>query len=216
MSRSGSYRLLLLIAFSLHILPGPCQASYSMPSSPLDDSNYPRDYPAEGDPDESKISELPPNISAPAGLKNILDSMLRRSPTFRRQCKLLRDAGNVRIDLKIVVSQTCLYKAKSIVQRFGNGFVLIEVRLAAPGDYIEMIGHEFEHAVEQAQGLNLKALASTGCCKVYEVENGVFETARALRAGHIVAGEYYSRRHAPPPRPRKRPPHAEDWITRPH
>src|SRR5215831_9621989 len=175
MSRRGSYRLLLYIALTLHTLPDPCLAR-SPPARPVANSNDPRDHPPEGNPHESKVPELPSNISAPAGLKDILDSMLTRSPTFRRQCELLRDAGKVRIDIRIIPSQTCLYRATSIVQRFDGGFVLIHMRFVAPGDYIEMIGHEFEHAVEQTEGIDLKALASDRCCKVYEVEKGIFET----------------------------------------
>jgi hypothetical protein len=192
MSRFKCCALLLLVAFLSPDLSPARNLAY-----PVHRSRYDHTFAdsTESESDKSARSELPANVIVPAGLKSTLNSMLTRSPTFRRQCKMLNDAGNVRIDLKVVVPGPRLYKARSIVQRHEDGYIIIQMLFAAPGDYIEVIGHEFEHAVEQAEGLDLKTLAAARCCKVYEVATGVYETARAIQAGHLVAQEYYSRKH---------------------
>jgi hypothetical protein len=138
---------------------------------------------------------LPPNIMAPTGLKTVLNSMLLRSATFRRQCRLLREAANVRIELECITPGAYSYRAKSIVTRSDGGSVTIKMRLVAPSDYIEMVGHEFEHAIEQTEGLDLKALVAAPGHKAYRVEDGSFETQRAIRVGRLVLDEYYRCKH---------------------
>ena len=56
---------------------------------------------------------------------------------------------------------------------------------------IEMIGHEFEHVVEQIEGLDLRALARKRGSGVWELDVQVFETDRAQHAGRVVAAESY-------------------------
>jgi len=191
-----SWTLCALLSVIAFLLLGLTPAVCPVLADPLHESACDHLYDStEGDPYESAIPAVLPNISVPLGLKGIVNSMLKRSPTFRRQCEVLNNARNVRIDLRVVVSNTQLYKARSIVQRFEDGFIVMQIQLNAPGDYIEAIGHEFEHAVEQSEGLNLKSLASARRSQVYEVDKGTYETERAIHAGHIVAEEYYSRRH---------------------
>jgi hypothetical protein len=54
---------------------------------------------------------------------------------------------------------------------------------------IELIGHEFEHLLEQIEGLDLKRLARVKGSGVRVLEGRVFETDRAQAAGRLVAAE---------------------------
>jgi hypothetical protein len=140
---------------------------------------------------------IPNNIQAPYDMRHILNTMLRRSATFRAQCRVLRNAANVRIRLTLLPPGYYSFRAVSNVRRFAGGIIMIEMRFIAPSDYIEMIGHEFEHAVEQAEGLDMRELEASGSSQVYEVcGGGGFESRRAINAGLAVAREYYSKRYA--------------------
>jgi hypothetical protein len=143
------------------------------------------------------VPQVPPNISVPDSLRPILYDILKKSPTFRRQCLQLSRSHNLRIDIKIVgaIPQThCL--ALSRATRFADGQVMLTMMIvAARGNYVELLGHEFEHALEQAEGLDLKALAATSGDRVYQLEDGSFETQRARRVGLTVAREFHAFRH---------------------
>ena len=51
---------------------------------------------------------------------------------------------------------------------------------------VEILAHEFEHVIEQLDGVELRADPSHG---VYQLANGSFETARAVHIGRQVSGE---------------------------
>jgi hypothetical protein len=52
-----------------------------------------------------------------------------------------------------------------------------------------MLAHEFEHILEQIEGLDLLSLSRVKGSGVREVEYAVFETDRAQAAGEAVAEE---------------------------
>ena len=52
-----------------------------------------------------------------------------------------------------------------------------------------MLAHEFEHILEQIEGLDLPTLSRVKGSGVREVEYAVFETERAQAAGEAVAAE---------------------------
>jgi hypothetical protein len=68
------------------------------------------------------------------------------------------------------------------------------MELVVPSDYVELIGHEFEHAIEQAEGVDLRSLVESRGGAAYITADGAFETARAVRVGRIVAEEFYTRK----------------------
>ena len=49
------------------------------------------------------------------------------------------------------------------------------------------LAHEFEHLIEQLDGVDLRALAKEG--EARRLPDGAFETERAIAAGQQVAGE---------------------------
>jgi hypothetical protein len=62
----------------------------------------------------------------------------------------------------------------------------------------ELLGHEFEHIVEQVEGINLRVLSRQRGSGVREVERELFETDRAQQAGRNIAEELRLARTARP------------------
>jgi hypothetical protein len=136
---------------------------------------------------------LPSNVVMPKDMKPILLRMIERSPTFRSQCQKIDSTPYLRIAIEIVPRLSdCQCRALSTVKRYTTGLVVIKVQIIVPSIHIvEVIGHEFEHALEQIEGLDLRALASTQSEYVYKADSGGFETKRAIRAGNVIEQEVY-------------------------
>jgi hypothetical protein len=66
-----------------------------------------------------------------------------------------------------------------------------------PGrDHAELVAHEFEHVIEQIEGLDLRRLSKQHGAGVWEVERGWFESGRALDVGRMVRAEVFRARAA--------------------
>jgi hypothetical protein len=141
----------------------------------------------------AQAAKLPPNISAPEPIKRVLCVMLKRSPSFRQQCYLIGEAHHLQITIRIVVGvpgSNC--RARSEVTRYSAGRIMFQTLLvAARRDTVEVIAHEFEHALEQIEGIDLKSLARIAGKGVYRLGDGSFETERAMKAGQRIAQEFY-------------------------
>jgi hypothetical protein len=105
------------------------------------------------------------------------------------------------IAIELVPGLTCdNCLALSLVTKYFCGRVEVRMRISAPRaatSYAEIIGHEFEHAIEQIEGVDLRALASTRGSCVYRHADGSFETKRARQAGLAVAREFDMFRKSP-------------------
>jgi hypothetical protein len=65
------------------------------------------------------------------------------------------------------------------------------VEIAFPltaAEYAELLGHEFEHIVEQIDRVDVAALARDGI-EASRIGDNTFETRRAARAGRAIARE---------------------------
>jgi hypothetical protein len=62
------------------------------------------------------------------------------------------------------------------------------VTLVFAENYVELLGHEFEHVLEQIDGVNLRADAARGHARI--LADGAYETRRATEAGLQVLREY--------------------------
>jgi|KBSSwiStaDraftv2_1062776.scaffolds.fasta_scaffold616900_2 hypothetical protein len=133
---------------------------------------------------------LPDNIELPRDLERILARVYRGSATFRAQCDRIGAAGgtlsvNVRLDTGIPSS----YQAFTMIGRRGHA-LRADVHLPPAAIAIaELVGHEFEHILEQLDGLNLRMLSNVRGSGVRESSFDVYETTRAQRVGRIVAAE---------------------------
>jgi hypothetical protein len=124
----------------------------------------------------------------------ILEQMYDRSLTFRAQCRRIADAPHLRVSIQLDgwIRSSC--RAFTIIRR-RQPLIDAQVHLPPSGTmFAELISHEFEHVIEQVEGLNLRELACVKGSGVHEVERDLFETDRAQRAGKVVADEVRSTR----------------------
>jgi hypothetical protein len=128
---------------------------------------------------------LPPNVQVHSSLQRQVQEMLQRSEDFRRQCGEL--AANPTVYVRVRVSSIGMparYCARSVVLRMTDGPLLIFVEIERTVNWAEWLAHEFEHVLEQAEGLRLKDLRARK--DSWESGDAVFETARAIGVGRAV------------------------------
>lgn len=134
----------------------------------------------------------PPNLIVADIYRPLLESMLRDSPTFRRQC--IRIAGETALTVHLAIRpppRRSDIRAITRMTRKPNGALTAFVDIGALDNTVELIAHEFEHIIEQLDGVDLAARAAlphTGVSVVGPVTD-VFETKRARLIGLKVASE---------------------------
>jgi hypothetical protein len=135
--------------------------------------------------------QLPANILVPDVYRPAVAAMLRYSPTFRTQCNRLAR----RPDLQIVITTSLLPgmdrdEAVTRIVRRPNGAMEADVQLGALGDPVLLLAHEFEHILEQLDGVDLVSMASRSATGVHQVPGSEhYETDRAIAIGRRVADE---------------------------
>jgi hypothetical protein len=141
---------------------------------------------------------LPSNLDLPRDLVPIVRKIYSQSSTFRSQCARVARADNLSVFVQLDTSIRSSCRAFTIFQRRSRTIRAL-VHIPPPGAvFAELMGHEFEHILEQLEGLNLRDLARVPRSGVREVERDLFETDRAQRTGRVVADEMRSAR-APRP-----------------
>jgi hypothetical protein len=142
--------------------------------------------------DAPAVLALPSNLMIPADLRPVIDSMLRRSPTFRRQCLRIAEASGLTIVLQYFAWPTVHVRARTrITIRDGARRANVEIRPA--DDSVELIAHEIEHVIEQLDGVDLSTRAALPASGVHLCADGAYETIRAIRIGQAVADEVRGR-----------------------
>lgn len=133
---------------------------------------------------------LPSNIDMHPKLAPIAEALLARSASFVNQCQRLARARVVRIDVTLNPRiPTAVYRAITSIERFSSGLIVAHVELALSSEYEELLAHEFEHVIEQLDGVALRRLARVRGSGVMRTETGAFETKRAIDAGLAVSRE---------------------------
>jgi hypothetical protein len=135
---------------------------------------------------------LPPNLTIPDVYRSYIESMLRLSPTFKRQCLRIANALGLTVVLRQFLAQPperMRARTSFWTARDGRRYATVEIR--ALDDPVELIAHEFEHVIERLDGVDLRAQAALPGTGVHLCDggNGAFETIRATRAGLAVAEE---------------------------
>jgi hypothetical protein len=138
---------------------------------------------------------LPASLIVDPRLRLLILDMRRRAPTFRRQIVRLVDQPG----LVVTVGVWHFHKAEGVGARtyvtMKEGLVRaadVQVRVDTARPLVELIGHEFEHILEQLDGIDLtRWLGRSGVHRTSgQGQDGPIETERARRLGQIVAGEY--------------------------
>jgi hypothetical protein len=133
---------------------------------------------------------LPPNLTISPTFQHIVESMVRRSSTFRRQCLRIASASRLTAVLQSFwPRETERVRGRTRLFTTPDGGLHAVVEIKPLEDHAELIAHEIEHVIEQLDGIDLRALATLPTSGVSSCESGSFETIRAIRVGRAVAEE---------------------------
>jgi hypothetical protein len=134
---------------------------------------------------------VPANIVIPGAYRPAVAAMLRYSPTFRRQCSRIALTPDLRIAIMPSLLPGILPdEALTRIVRRPDGRMVADVQLGTVGDPVLLIAHEFEHILEQLDGVDLASMASRSATGVHQRPGSEhFETDRAIAAGRQVADE---------------------------
>jgi hypothetical protein len=134
---------------------------------------------------------LPPNLIVSPLLRPVVESMLRESPTFRRQCARLTNSPLLSVSLEqLVAVRTADARAVTDISFDRDARMTAHVKLGPAAGREELIAHEFEHIIEQLDGVDLRSLAKHGTAGVrFTQDLDRFETDRAVAAGRQVTEE---------------------------
>jgi hypothetical protein len=134
---------------------------------------------------------MPGNVD-PGVFAAEMRTLVRRSDTFRRQCARIAADRRVRVRVSIVNSVDGGARAQTTIRRGPRGTLDADIDVRFGGNYRELLAHEFEHVIEQIDGVNLSYEAAAG--RAWQVAAGTFETRRAFAAGRRAAREAETRR----------------------
>ena len=135
-------------------------------------------------------TSIPSNIQLSSNYQAIVQAMLRRSATFRRQCSRIGRHDWLTVTVGPEFSPSPRGGATTIIRHDPRGGLDASVRLTGQGDVVELIAHEFEHILEQLDEVDLAAMAGRMGTGVRAAsDGGHFETDRAIAAGRSVARE---------------------------
>ena len=121
-------------------------------------------------------------------IESAIQFIYEGSPSFRAQFARIGEANNLRVTVRIDPSIPGRCRAFTIIQRRGRN-IRAEIHLPPSSDHAELLAHEFEHILEQIEGLDLRSLARAKESGVHELDDAAFETDRAQTAGRIVKAE---------------------------
>ncbi len=136
--------------------------------------------------------EIPSNLKISSMYRELLETMLRQSPTFRRQILRIAGAHQLKVSLRMTAPMwPCNVRATTQFVRAGNGLLAANIEIAPLHNDVELIAHELEHVIEQLDEVDLPARARQAHSGVYATpgEGVLFETIRATRIGQQVARE---------------------------
>ena len=144
---------------------------------------------------QPRVFEIPANVRLLHDIELAIQFIYDRSPSFRTQLARIAEAGRLRVTIQIdpLIPSRC--RAFTRLQRRGQR-IRAEIHLPPSSDHAELLAHEFEHILEQIEGVDLRSQARVRGSGVSEVEYAVFETDRAQKAGRTVRAE--TRRNTSP------------------
>lgn len=135
---------------------------------------------------QRQVTAIPANVSAGLFAPDV-QALLRLSDTFRSQCDRIAGDPRVRVSVSVAYSVDGGGRAQTTFRRHRSGTLSAEVELLFGENYRELLAHEFEHVLEQIDGVNLREEAAAG--HAWELAGGAFETRRALLVGAQVLRE---------------------------
>jgi hypothetical protein len=136
----------------------------------------------------------PGNLVVPPEYRQVVASMLLKSPTFRRQCQRVANTARLVVSMTFDTRRRHLETvALTRMLRSDAGFLRAMVEINDPVRQIELIAHELEHVIEHLDGIDLASkseVPSSGVHRtVLDGRRPIFETSRAIEVGQKVARE---------------------------
>jgi hypothetical protein len=128
---------------------------------------------------------VPDNVDAGIFERDVM-TLASRSETFRAQCERLAQASRVRVRIGMVTDLES-GRAQTVIHRFSSGVIHADIAVLFGENYRELLAHEFEHILEQVDGVNLTHEAAQG--RAWLLPGGFFETRRAFATGMQVLRE---------------------------
>ena len=134
----------------------------------------------------------PPNVVMSDTYRALVETMLSRSSTFRRQCARIASERGLLVRVSISTpSWRSDFRATTRMIRQDNGHLTAYIAIGPKYDVVELIAHELEHVIEQLDGVDLAQRAAAPHSGVSQLSGtpGIFETQRATRIGQRVSAE---------------------------
>ena len=150
-----------------------------------------RVYVAGGSADAAPAGPAP-NLTVSSLFAPVIDEMLRRSPTFRRQCQRLAAAPRSSVTIQAATSTRERMAAWTTIIRDAGDQLHASVFVPLSSRTAELIAHEIEHVIEQLDGIPLGDMSRIRDSGVRQCDCAVedtYETIRAVRIGRQVADE---------------------------
>ena len=142
----------------------------------------------------ARCEALAGNLRIAPVLRPTVADMCRRAPTFRRQVMRLASQAGLAVTVEAAAfPRTSRAQATTDITRVDGEVRTAYVRVPAGHHFalVELLGHEFEHILEQLDGVELsKWVGRSGVYRVGGRGDGPVETERARQVGRLVAGEY--------------------------
>jgi hypothetical protein len=187
------FAITLSVAHTVLAVPAFAQSDKLIASN-LAITGVVREY-VRAEPSPASSITLPQNLRVPPMYQPYVDSMLRWSPTFRRQCLRLAQAPWLTVVLApLPVGRSDMIRARTHFETDADGRRTATMAIGSLDDQVELIAHELEHVIEQLDGVDLRARATLPETGVHSLKDAGFETVRAARAGRAASEEV--RRHA--------------------
>jgi hypothetical protein len=136
---------------------------------------------------DAEAPRLPAWISLQDGLEPLVRRTLESSPTLRQQCRVLAAAPDVTASVRVARPAPGELNRARATMRDGGNRTVVEIEILKPSEFAELLGHELEHLIEHIDGVDLSAAAKRG--EARRLEDGAYETRRAIAAGRRVSGE---------------------------
>jgi hypothetical protein len=140
-----------------------------------------------------RCDALASRLHVGSSLRPVVAEMCRLSPTFRRQVVRLSQQTDLAITVEPgFFAPASRSNANTAINWVQGALRTADVRVA-PGDtlkLVELVAHEFEHILEQVDGVNLTRWIGRAGVRRVGGESGPIETERARRIGRLVALEF--------------------------
>lgn len=137
---------------------------------------------------------FPQNLTIPDVLRPTIERMLEQSPTFRRQVLRLVQAPGLIVRIGLLQGKPLSGVRARTEMDIADRSLVANVFIKPMENVVELIAHEFEHIIEQLDGVDLRARSALSGTGVWSCDDGSFETKRAVRVGRLVAEETQYRR----------------------